>query len=62
MDNTVQSLVLYYQMETRSALRRVLLQVFAALSTLSEKLISALLCSVLPLELVKVYMCTEQGL
>ena len=52
-------LVLYYQMEARSTLRAIMLQIFAALCTMSQSFITTLLCSVLPLELVRDLMSTN---
>ncbi|XP_069141891.1 NCK-interacting protein with SH3 domain-like [Argopecten irradians] len=46
------NLVQYFQMETRVSLRLSLLQVFGALCTLEDVIVSHLLYSVLPLELV----------
>ena len=55
----IHNLVLYYQMETRSSLRAVMLQIFAALCTMSAAFITTLLYSVLTLELVRDLMSTE---
>ncbi|XP_074646748.1 NCK-interacting protein with SH3 domain-like isoform X2 [Tubulanus polymorphus] len=49
----VDTLVLYYQMETRSTIRNVLLNVFAALCGLDVLVIDILLNSILPLELAR---------
>lgn len=55
----IHNLVLYYQMETRSSLRAVMLQIFAALCTMSAAFITTLLYSVLTLELVRDLMSTD---
>lgn len=55
----VHNLVLYYQMETRSVLRAVMLQIFAALCTMSAVFVTTLLCSILTVELVTDFMSTE---
>lgn len=57
----IHNLVLYYQMETRSPLRAVMLQIFAALCTMSAVFITTLLYTVLTLELVRDLMSTEGG-
>lgn len=51
--DAVDTLVLYYQMETRVSIRLLLLQVFGALCGLDARVISELLNSVLPLELAR---------
>lgn len=45
------SLVEYHQMETRVALRLVILQIFGVMCSLSKTIVSTLLVTVLPLEL-----------
>ncbi|XP_038135841.1 NCK-interacting protein with SH3 domain-like isoform X1 [Cyprinodon tularosa] len=49
----VMSLVTYYQMEHRVSLRLLLLKVFGAMCSLDAALISALLNSILPMELAR---------
>uniref|UniRef100_A0A3Q3XSA9 SH3 domain-containing protein n=1 Tax=Mola mola TaxID=94237 RepID=A0A3Q3XSA9_MOLML len=49
----VMSLVSYYQMEHRVSLRLLLLKVFGAMCSLDASLISALLNSILPMELAR---------
>ncbi|ESN94574.1 hypothetical protein HELRODRAFT_68930 [Helobdella robusta] len=46
-------LVLYYQMETRSSLRLIMLDIFANICSLDGHFLSELLASVLPLELLR---------
>lgn len=47
------TLVVYYQMETRSPLRVILLQLFAALGGIDREVFPVLQDSQLPLELVR---------
>ncbi|XP_013393365.1 NCK-interacting protein with SH3 domain-like [Lingula anatina] len=49
----VDTLVVYYQMETRKSIRLQLLQVFGALCGLDAKIISMLLTTILPIELAR---------
>jgi len=55
----VQNLVQYFQMETRSALRSTMSQIFGALCTMSPVFITNLFYSTLTLELVKDIMSVE---
>uniref|UniRef100_A0A3B4FNI3 NCK interacting protein with SH3 domain n=1 Tax=Pundamilia nyererei TaxID=303518 RepID=A0A3B4FNI3_9CICH len=57
----VLSLVSYYQMEHRVSLRLLLLKVFGAMCSLDAALISALLNSILPMELARDLQTDTQG-
>ncbi|CAB3980984.1 NCK-interacting with SH3 domain-like [Paramuricea clavata] len=47
------ALVEYYQMETRTSLRHLLLQVFSGCCSLGPEVVSQLLCTILPVELAR---------
>ena len=47
------ALVEYYQMETRTSIRHLLLQVFSECCSLGAEVVSQLLCTILPVELAR---------
>lgn len=60
--NSVNNLVLYYQMESRWNIRKLLLRVFKAMCLLDVTCVDILISSVLPLELVQDMMANPENL
>lgn len=58
----IHSLVEYHQMETRVALRLIILQIFGVMCSLSKAIVSTLLVTVLPLELSMDIMSHAEGI